>query len=78
LNWGDAGLKAFFAKIRDSTRPGGTLILEPQPWSTYKKKRYLTHEIYSTYKTLQFKPADFVSFLTSGVQAWSDLRVRGA
>ena len=38
LNWGDEGVKRLFHKCRDSLRPGGTLILEPQQWSTYKKK----------------------------------------
>jgi 7SK snRNA methylphosphate capping enzyme len=37
LHGGDAGLKAFFRRIFDTLRPGGTLVLEPQEWSSYSK-----------------------------------------
>jgi 7SK snRNA methylphosphate capping enzyme len=36
LHRGDEGLKAFFLKIWTLLSPGGLLILEPQPWSSYK------------------------------------------
>ena len=42
LNWGDAGLKRFFRRIFLNLRPGGRLVLEPQPWSSYGKKKKLT------------------------------------
>lgn len=42
LNFADAGMKRFFRKIFLQLKPGGLLILEPQPWSSYKKKRKLT------------------------------------
>lgn len=40
LNWGDDGLRRFFAKLRDSLVPGGLLLLEPQPWKSYQNARH--------------------------------------
>jgi 7SK snRNA methylphosphate capping enzyme len=37
LNGGDAGLRAFFRRVYDVLRPGGTLVLEPQEWASYSK-----------------------------------------
>ena len=39
LQHGDAGLKEAFARIWRVLRPGGTLVLEPQPLQSYKKSR---------------------------------------
>lgn len=46
LNWGDQGLKLMFKRIFMNLHPGGRLILEPQPFSSYKKKRNLTVSVY--------------------------------
>ena len=37
MNWGDAGVKALFRKVNQLLLPGGMFILEPQPWSSYRK-----------------------------------------
>lgn len=42
LNFGDQGLKRFFKRIFQTILPGGRLILEPQPWSSYRLKRRMT------------------------------------
>ena len=42
LNWGDEGVKKLFKKIFVSLRPGGKLLLEPQPWKSYRKKKNIT------------------------------------
>lgn len=36
LNRGDAGLQALFAAFWSALSRGGLLLLEPQPWSSYK------------------------------------------
>lgn len=37
LNGGDAGLKTLFAALHTALTPGGLLVLEPQPWRSYKQ-----------------------------------------
>lgn len=49
LNFGDAGVKQAFRRMYAQLRPGGVLILEPQGWSSYCKKKNLTVSISVTY-----------------------------
>ncbi|KAK3731033.1 hypothetical protein RRG08_066046 [Elysia crispata] len=65
LNNGDNGLKLFFRKIFRQLRPGGKLILEPQPWSTYRKRAKLTPELFSNYQSIKLKPEGFKHYLLS-------------
>ncbi|KAK3105248.1 hypothetical protein FSP39_020775 [Pinctada imbricata] len=63
LNSGDVGLKRFFKRIYRHLRPGGKLVLEPQPWSSYKKKKNLTEDIHKHFQSIQLKPAQFSDYL---------------
>ncbi|KAG0705551.1 7SK snRNA methylphosphate capping enzyme [Chionoecetes opilio] len=63
LNWGDAGLKRFFRRIFHNLRPGGRLVLEPQAWPSYNKRRKLTKRIFDNYKSIRLFPDKFNDFL---------------
>ncbi|EPY74663.1 7SK snRNA methylphosphate capping enzyme isoform B [Camelus ferus] len=65
LNSGDEGLKHMFRQIYRHLRPGGILVLELQPWSSYGKRKTLTETIYKNYYRIQLKPEQFISYLTS-------------
>ncbi|CAD7683964.1 unnamed protein product [Nyctereutes procyonoides] len=65
LNWGDEGLKRMFRRIYRHLHPGGILVLEPQPWSSYSKRKTLTETIYKNYYRIQLRPEHFSSYLTS-------------
>uniref|UniRef100_A0A453RPT0 RNA methyltransferase n=1 Tax=Aegilops tauschii subsp. strangulata TaxID=200361 RepID=A0A453RPT0_AEGTS len=42
LNWGDDGIITLFVKIWSLLRPGGIFIMEPQPWTSYRKNRLVS------------------------------------
>lgn len=43
LNCGDAGLMRFFRRIFNLLKPGGRLLLEPQPKSSYRRTRFTVY-----------------------------------
>ncbi|CAM6097609.1 unnamed protein product [Calypogeia fissa] len=63
LNWGDSGLIRLFAKIYHILRPGGILILEPQPWKSYLKKNKISEVTRQCFKNIQITPAHFKEVL---------------
>lgn len=67
LNWGDAGLKRLFHRVYKHLLPGGLFILEPQPWSSYGRRKKLTDAIAKNYKSIQLTPDLFTSYLTAEV-----------
>lgn len=77
LNWGDEGLKRMFKRIFRHLRPGGIFILEPQPWSSYGKRRKLTETIYRNYYKIILKPEQFTSYLLSPEVGFSSYELVG-
>ncbi|CAH8506049.1 unnamed protein product [Schistosoma rodhaini] len=62
LNHGDPGLMRFFRRAFNRLKPGGHLILEPQPKSSYKRTR-LTAKHRSIYETLKINPSNLEPLL---------------
>ncbi|UYV71636.1 CWC22 [Cordylochernes scorpioides] len=71
LNWGDAGLKRCFRRIFLQLQPGGVLVLEAQPWSSYRKKKNLTLCVPARdrahYDKISLKPEQFNDYLVKEV-----------
>ncbi|EFJ16131.1 hypothetical protein SELMODRAFT_117320, partial [Selaginella moellendorffii] len=67
LNWGDEGLLKFFAKVFKELRPGGRLVLEPQPWESYSKKRRVSEVTRKNFQRIKLRPDNFPSILTEKI-----------
>lgn len=67
LNWGDDGLITLFVKIWKLLHPGGILVLEPQPWSSYAKNRLVSERTAANYSEIIFFPNYFQEILLDKV-----------
>ncbi|XP_054851111.1 7SK snRNA methylphosphate capping enzyme [Eublepharis macularius] len=65
LNWGDEGLKRLFKRLYRHLRPDGILLLEPQAWASYGKRKNLTETICRNFHRIKLKPDQFPAYLTS-------------
>eukprot|EP01018_Ginkgo_biloba_P001473 Gb_07471 [translate_table: standard] len=63
LNWGDEGLIRLFAKIWQVLRLGGILVLEPQPWISYEKKRLVSEVAVNNFNNIIYRPDVFQEIL---------------
>ncbi|XP_015898491.2 probable RNA methyltransferase At5g51130 [Ziziphus jujuba] len=63
LNWGDDGLITLFSRIWRLLKPGGILVLEPQPWKSYENNRLVSETATLNYKNIKFRPNTFQDLL---------------
>ncbi|RZC92109.1 hypothetical protein C5167_027999 [Papaver somniferum] len=63
LNWGDKGLITSFRNIWRLLRPGGILVLEPQPWKSYKSNYLVSETATLNYHSIVFHPCCFQEIL---------------
>jgi len=75
---GDQGVQRLFKRIVKRLRPGGLLVLEPQEWSSYKKKRHLTREIRERVSNIQMPPEAFKAYLIGlGLETAGKIKPKG-
>mmetsp|Transcript_69313 Transcript_69313/g.166187 ORF Transcript_69313/g.166187 Transcript_69313/m.166187 type:complete len:323 (+) Transcript_69313:69-1037(+) len=60
---GDTGIRNLLKRCYKRLRRGGLLVLEPQGFETYKKRRYMTPEIREMVRSIQLRPEDFGTYL---------------
>ncbi|PPQ89128.1 hypothetical protein CVT25_006500 [Psilocybe cyanescens] len=63
LNEGDEGLKRFFRRVHAVLMPGGSFVLEPQPWESYAKAKRMNQKLKENGKELMIRPSDFEMIL---------------
>ncbi|KAM4714221.1 LOW QUALITY PROTEIN: 7SK snRNA methylphosphate capping enzyme [Anableps anableps] len=67
LQSGDRGVARLFQRAYQSLSPGGLLILQPQPWSSYVHGRSASETTLHHFRTLRVRPELFTSLLTETV-----------
>ncbi|ALC45498.1 CG1239 [Drosophila busckii] len=77
LNFSDAGLKQAFRRMYLQLRIGGKLILEPQAFDTYKRRKKLSENIRENYAAINFKPEDFTNYLLSPEVGFASMELMG-
>ncbi|CAN9509400.1 unnamed protein product [Ophioblennius macclurei] len=67
LQLGDGGVARLFRRAYQSLAPGGLLVLEAQPWSSYSHSKRASETTFRQYCSLRLRPEQFTSFLTDNV-----------
>lgn len=72
---GDRGILELFKRCNMSLRTGGLLVIEPQEWAAYKKKRLLSPEERQKIGGIEIRPESFGRVLeTMGFQCVALMR----
>ncbi|CAG2108177.1 unnamed protein product [Medioppia subpectinata] len=77
LNWGDNGVKTLFKRIFSQLRPNGKLVLEAQPFCSYKKKKKINETIHKNFNAIKFRPEQFNEYLLSREVGFSQSELIG-
>nr|XP_020443173.1 7SK snRNA methylphosphate capping enzyme-like [Monopterus albus]XP_020443174.1 7SK snRNA methylphosphate capping enzyme-like [Monopterus albus]XP_020443175.1 7SK snRNA methylphosphate capping enzyme-like [Monopterus albus] len=67
LQSGDGGVVKLFKRVYQSLLPGGLLILETQPWSSYSHNKRASATTFRNYRSVRLRPEQFTSYLTDSV-----------
>nr|XP_017008361.2 probable RNA methyltransferase CG1239 [Drosophila takahashii] len=77
LNFCDSGLKQAFRRMYLQLRPGGKLILEPQSFDGYKRRKKLSEQIRDNYNSIKFRPEQFTEYLLSPEVGFANMELMG-
>ncbi|XP_016987748.1 probable RNA methyltransferase CG1239 [Drosophila rhopaloa] len=77
LNFCDSGLKQAFRRMYLQLRPGGKLILEPQSFDGYKRRKKLSEQIRENYNAIKFRPEQFTEYLLSSEVGFAKMEPMG-
>ena len=67
LNSGDEGIFRLFRRAHSLLAPGGRLLLQAQPWSSYARSSRASIDIMGTYQAIRLRPDRFPAFLLDRV-----------
>lgn len=63
LNFGDEGIKMMFKRIYCQLKSEGVLILEAQPYESYRRRKKLSEITLKNYNNIKLFPKDFEFYL---------------
>lgn len=67
LNWGDDAVRELFRRCFNLLTPGGMMVMEPQPTSTYKKCARLSDVHRYNFKNMKFYPENYSDYIMKTV-----------
>ncbi|XP_001359046.2 probable RNA methyltransferase CG1239 isoform X1 [Drosophila pseudoobscura] len=77
LNFCDAGLKQAFRRMFLQLRPDGKLILEPQSFDGYRRRKKISENIRENYNSIKFRPDQFPEYLLSPEVGFASMELMG-